>query len=78
LCRELGGDWRSQRRFAHARWLAAAATPGPSQAPAFARLGDFYAQVSGDTARARKCYQRALALDPLQADAGEHKLRQRL
>lgn len=69
--RDLGGDWRSSRKHAHAQWLAAAAVAGPSQAAAFARLGDFYGQVAGDAARARKCYQRALALDPLQADAGE-------
>jgi hypothetical protein len=68
--RELGGEWRAQRRYTHACWLAAAAAPGPSQPPAFARLGDFYRDVAGDAARARRCYQRALALDPLQASAG--------
>ncbi len=70
VCRELGGEWRVQRRYAHAQWLAAAAAPSPSQPPAFARLGDFYRDVAHDAARARRCYQRALALDPLQAGAG--------
>jgi formate hydrogenlyase subunit 6/NADH:ubiquinone oxidoreductase subunit I len=70
MCRELGGEWRAQRRYAHSHWLAAAAAPGPSQPPAFARLGDYYRGVAGDAARARRCYQRALALDPLQASTG--------
>lgn len=41
------------------------------QAEAFAWLGRFYGQQAGDAARARKCYQRALALDPLQGLAGD-------
>ncbi len=44
--------------------------PGPAQAAAFAWLGRFYREVASDAARARKCFQKALALDPTQADAG--------
>ena len=47
-----------------------AAVEGPAQAAAFAWLGRFYREVASDTARARKCLQKALALDPTQADAG--------
>ena len=47
-----------------------AATEGPAQAAAFAWLGRFYRKVASDTARARKCLQKALALDATQADAG--------
>ena len=31
--RDLGGEWRTLRRHAHAQWLAAAAVPGPAQVP---------------------------------------------
>ena len=50
-----------------------AAVPGPAQAAAFAWLGRFYREVASDAARARKCFQKALALDPTQADAGACK-----
>ena len=46
------------------------AVPGPAQAAAFAWLGRFYREVASDAARARKCFQKSLALDPAQADAG--------
>ena len=34
-------------------------------------MGHYYCEVAGDAPRAQKCYQRALALDPLQAGAGD-------
>ena len=40
------------------------------QGAAFARLGQFYAEVAADLPRAQKCFQRALALDPSQEEAG--------
>lgn len=40
------------------------------QGEAFAWLGRFYADASADLPRAQKCFQRALALDPTQAEAG--------
>ena len=52
------------------RAFLCAATEGPAQAAAFAWLGRFYREVASDAARARKCLQKALALDPTQADAG--------
>lgn len=33
-----GSEWRQQRKYAQATWLAAAATPGPSQVCLCARL----------------------------------------
>jgi superkiller protein 3 len=61
----LGGELRTDREHAHASFLAAAREEGtPWQAPAFEWLGHWYRDVGGDGPRARKCYSRALALDP--------------
>lgn len=67
----LGGDLKTDRSKAHAHWLAAAAISGPAQGSSFAWLGHYYSQVAGDALRARKCFQRALAVDPSEASAGE-------
>lgn len=61
---ELGGEMRAEREYAQAQFLEAAAEDGPWQAPGFEWLGHWYDQVAHDEPRARKCYQRALALDP--------------
>lgn len=61
---------QADRAEAHGHWLAAAAVAGPHQATAFAKLGLWYADVKADAARARKCFQRSLGLNPLQAKAG--------
>ncbi|KAF8069413.1 SKI3 [Scenedesmus sp. PABB004] len=66
----LGGAWRAEREHCHTHLLDAAAVEGPQQATAFEWLGHWYAQVGDDEARARKCYQRALALDPTLEGAG--------
>ncbi|GIL65160.1 hypothetical protein Vafri_18951, partial [Volvox africanus] len=53
--------------------LSAAAVTGPLQAAAFTWLGQWYDKASEprDEIKARRCYQRALALDPNQAAAGK-------
>ncbi|GIM10969.1 hypothetical protein Vretimale_14543, partial [Volvox reticuliferus] len=53
--------------------LSAASVAGPLQAAAFTWLGQWYDRASEprDELKARRCYQRALALDPSQAPAGE-------
>lgn len=61
---------QTDRATAHTTWLAAAGVGGSHQAPAFAKLGLWYTKVKADSARARKCFQRSLGLDPLQAEAG--------
>ncbi len=67
--------WQQEARGeAHAHWLAAAAVAGSHQAAAFAKLGLWYADFKGDKARARKCFQRGLGLNPLETDAGWHYL----
>lgn len=58
------------RGEAHSHWLAAAAVAGSHQAGAFAKLGLWYADFKSDKPRARKCFQRGLGLNPLEADAG--------
>lgn len=59
------------RGQAYAHWLAAAGVPGSHQPAAFAKLGLWYADFKADAGRARKCFQRALGLNPLQAEAGQ-------
>lgn len=60
----LGGSYRVEREHCLSHLLDAAAEEGPQQAEAFEWLGHWYSQVAGDEFRARKCYQRALALNP--------------
>jgi len=61
----LGGEYKTDKEhYCHAHLLDAAAEDGPQQAEAFAWLGHWYQQLASDGVRARKCYQRALALDP--------------
>ena len=42
----------------------------PQNGDAFRYLGHYYARVSVDTQRAFKCYQRAVTLNPNDADSG--------
>lgn len=58
-------------RQPYSHWLAAASVSGGHQATAFAKLGLWYADFKADVPRARKCFQRALGLNPLQSEAGE-------
>eukprot|EP00879_Flechtneria_rotunda_P010701 GHRR01011183.1.p1 GENE.GHRR01011183.1~~GHRR01011183.1.p1 ORF type:complete len:1628 (+),score=649.14 GHRR01011183.1:120-5003(+) len=66
----LNGDYKAEREYCHAALLEAAAEEGPQQAEAFEWLGHWYSQVAHDEPRARKCYQRALALDPTLGGSG--------
>jgi hypothetical protein len=66
----LGGELRTEREYAHAQFLDGAAEEGPSQPASFTWLGHWYREVAGDEGRARRCYQRALALDPGQVRGG--------
>ena len=67
----LGGEWASTKgKWAHEQLMVAAAVEGAHQASAFAALGEWYDRASDQT-RAIKCYQRSLALDPSQSQAGE-------
>jgi len=45
------------------------------QAAAFTWVGHFYREVAGDAARAQKCYQRAVSLDPTEGGAGDALVR---
>jgi superkiller protein 3 len=60
----LDGSYRCEREHCLQHLLDAAAEEGPQQAEAFEWLGHWYSQVAHDEFRARKCYQRALALNP--------------
>lgn len=47
-----------------------AAKLNPQNAAVFRYLGHYYARVSPEPQRALKCYQRAVALNPDDTDAG--------
>ncbi|KAF6252995.1 hypothetical protein COO60DRAFT_1704042 [Scenedesmus sp. NREL 46B-D3] len=66
----LDGSYRCEREHCLQHLLDAAAEEGPQQAEAFEWLGHWYSQVARDEFRARKCYQRALALNPTLEGAG--------
>lgn len=46
---------------------------GHAQAPAFAALGRYFAEVEGKPEQAMRCYKRALALDPSVSVAGSEE-----
>ena len=58
------------RRFAHDMFLQAANHEGPHQAAALAWMGRWYHEVANDEASARRCFQRALALEAKDVAAG--------
>ncbi|CAL4923688.1 unnamed protein product [Urochloa decumbens] len=64
------GDEARQLRAAAAEHFLAAAKLNPNDGAPFRFLGHHYAR-GGDTQRAAKCYQRAVALNPDDAEAGE-------
>lgn len=51
-------------------FLQAANHEGPHQASALAWMGRWYQEVAHDEANARRCFQRALALEAKDATAG--------
>ncbi|CAN6288864.1 unnamed protein product [Urochloa humidicola] len=64
------GDEARRLRAAAAEHFLAAAKLNPNDGVPFRFLGHHYAR-GGDTQRATKCYQRAVALSPDDAEAGE-------
>lgn len=66
---EQGGAKKTAKNLAH-RQLLLSAKAEPCFAPAFARLGTYYAEVDKDAAKAKKCYEKALALDAVNREAG--------
>ncbi|KAK9840650.1 hypothetical protein WJX81_006942 [Elliptochloris bilobata] len=69
--RTAGGTLWADCQHAHGLLLQAAAVEGPAQAKAFALLGAHCREVAGDHLRARRCFERALLLDPQSEAAGE-------
>jgi predicted Zn-dependent protease len=65
----LGGEWRSDRRHLH-RTLLLAAKAAPTHTVNFRLLGEYYRLVAADAKNARRCYEKALALDCTDAVAG--------
>ncbi|RZS18478.1 hypothetical protein BHM03_00050746 [Ensete ventricosum] len=64
-------DQSKQLRERAAEHFLASAKLNPSDGVAFRFLGHYYRTVSVDAQRSAKCYQRAVALDPHDSEAGE-------
>ena len=65
---------RRDREGAYARFLASIQA-NISHAPAYTRLGVFYADYARDPKRARKCFQKAFELSPSEVEAAERLAR---
>ncbi|KAL6554050.1 Superkiller protein 3 [Orobanche minor] len=65
------GERRQEMREKAVEHFMIAAKLNPQNAAAFRYLGHYYARVLPEPQRALKCYQRALALNPDDSEAGE-------
>ncbi|KAL3647168.1 hypothetical protein CASFOL_008136 [Castilleja foliolosa] len=65
------GEKRQKMREKSVEHLMIAAKLNPQNAAAFKYLGHYYGRVSPEPQRALKCYQRAIALNPDDSEAGE-------
>ncbi|KAH6780547.1 Tetratricopeptide repeat superfamily protein [Perilla frutescens var. hirtella] len=65
------GESKPELRHKAVEHFMLAAKLNPQNADAFRYLGHYYAHVSPEPQRALKCYQRAVALNPDDSDAGE-------
>jgi tetratricopeptide (TPR) repeat protein len=61
---------RSDLEAAYESFLHAATVDGPAQAAAFAYLGHHFRAIKREEMKARKCYRRALEINPREASAG--------
>ncbi|GAB5589005.1 Superkiller protein 3 [Umbelopsis nana] len=68
---EMNGQYRTDKDYAYKSFIQSAKI-NPHFAPAFTYLGHYYRVVSHDHAKAIKCYQKALILDPADLDAALH------
>lgn len=66
---EKGGKSEKEKAAEH---FVISAKLHPQNGAAFRYLGLYYAQVSADTQRALKCYQRAVSLNPDDSHSGVH------
>ncbi|PKA60385.1 putative UDP-N-acetylglucosamine--peptide N-acetylglucosaminyltransferase SEC [Apostasia shenzhenica] len=68
---EVGGEEFKAFKARAAEHFLASAKLNPSDGTAFRFLGHYYREVLLDAPRAAKCYQRAIALNPDDSEAGE-------
>lgn len=66
---KLGGEFRTNKKYAQTQFLQSAKLD-QSLAGNFTYLGHFYRLIEKDMDRAKKCYQKALSIDPLDEEAG--------
>lgn len=66
---ELGDEYRRDKQYCHSLLLQSAKLK-PDFATNFTYLGHYYAEVERDQDRSIKCYRKAIALDPMEEEAG--------
>eukprot|EP01102_Stenamoeba_stenopodia_P019984 TRINITY_DN7652_c0_g1_i1.p1 TRINITY_DN7652_c0_g1~~TRINITY_DN7652_c0_g1_i1.p1 ORF type:complete len:773 (+),score=181.22 TRINITY_DN7652_c0_g1_i1:540-2858(+) len=66
----LGGTYKEDRKYALHHFLQSAKW-NPSFAPNFTYLGQFYQEIEKDLEKAKRCYQKAISLDPLDTVASK-------
>ncbi|KAK9721013.1 Superkiller protein 3 [Basidiobolus ranarum] len=67
----MGDEYRTDRKYCYTS-LIQAAKISPDFAQVFVYLGHYYRLVELDDMRAKKCYQKAFAIDSTEADAALH------
>ncbi|ORX43026.1 TPR-like protein [Hesseltinella vesiculosa] len=67
----MGGEFQVDKEYAF-KYFMQAVRMDPDYANAFTYLGHYYRSVQHDNPRAKKCYQKAYMLNPLDADAAFH------
>jgi tetratricopeptide (TPR) repeat protein len=69
----LSDVYRREKKYAQTALLQGARLD-PNHAPTFTLLGHYYRLVERDAERARRCYQKAISLDPLESEAGPQEI----
>ncbi|KAF9427265.1 Superkiller protein 3 [Podila epigama] len=68
---DMGEEYRTNPEYSYSQ-LIAAVKQDQTCAGAFCYLGHYYREVTEDSVRAKKCYERAFSLDPWEGEAGFH------
>ncbi|KAJ3317460.1 Tetratricopeptide repeat protein 37 [Boothiomyces sp. JEL0866] len=65
---EMGGEFKSDKQFAHAHLIQAIKLDSTNSAP-FTFLGQYYLELDSDIVRASKCFSKAISTNPKDEDA---------
>lgn len=66
-----GGVFRSDKKYAHTEFLVSTKL-NQNYSKNFSYLGEFYRIIEPDVDKSKKCYHRALSIDPLDEVAGKN------